>query len=201
MYSIGQFAKKIGVTQQTLRNWHKKGILTPAVIRSSGYRYYSEKQLRDYLGVNPKHQTEKITIGYCRVSSNKQKDDLERQIENMQRYLVAQGKPFEIISDVGSGINYTKKGLQQIIKRITQREVDRVVVFYKDRLIRFGFELIEYIASLYDCQIEIIDHTEKTEEQELVEDRVQIVTVFSCKLQGKRANKAKKLVKELANDD
>ena len=119
----------------------------------------------------------------------------------MQRYLIAQGKPFEIISDVGSGINYTKKGLQQVIKRITQGEVDGVVVLYKDQLVRFGFELIEYIASLYDCQIEIIDHTEKTEEQELVEDLVQIVTVFSCKLQGKRANKAKKLVKELANDD
>ncbi|GGA42110.1 hypothetical protein GCM10007416_13840 [Kroppenstedtia guangzhouensis] len=126
---------------------------------------------------------------------------MERQIENMQRYLIAQGKPFEIISDVGSGINYTKKGLQQVIKRITQGEVDGVVVLYKDQLVRFGFELIEYIASLYDCQIEIIDHTEKTEEQELVEDLVQIVTVFSCKLQGKRANKAKKLVKELANDD
>ena len=70
--------------------------------------------------------------------------------------------------------------------------MDGVVVLYKDQLVRFGFELIEYIASLYDCQIEIIDHTEKTEEQELVEDLVQIVTVFSCKLQGKRANKAKK---------
>ncbi|PTM57593.1 hypothetical protein C8J48_0142 [Desmospora activa DSM 45169] len=79
--------------------------------------------------------------------------------------------------------------------------MDRVVVLYKDRLIRLGFELIEYIASLYDCQIEIIDHTEKTEEQELVEDLVQIVTVSSCKLHGKRANKAKRLVKELANDD
>lgn len=134
IYSIGQFAKKIGVTQQTLRNWHKKGTLIPAVITDSGYRYYSEKQLRDYLGVNPKNQIEKITIRYCRVSSNKQKDDLERQIENMQRYLIAQGKPFEIISDVGSGINYTKKGLQQVIKRITQGEVDRVVVLYKDRL-------------------------------------------------------------------
>ncbi|EGK11244.1 inosine-5'-monophosphate dehydrogenase [Desmospora sp. 8437] len=96
----------------------------------SGYRYYSEKQLRDYLGVSTKNQTEKITIGYCRVSSNKQKDDLERQIENMKRYLIAQGKPFEINSDVGSGINYTKKGLQQVIKR---GEVDRVVVLYKGR--------------------------------------------------------------------
>ncbi len=67
-------------------------------------------------------------------------------------------------------------------------------------MLRFGFELVEYIASLYDCDIEIINRTEKTEQQELVEDLVQIITVFSCKLQGKRANKARKLVKELIDD-
>ena len=85
------------------------------------------------------------------------------------------------------------------MKRISQNKVDKVVVFYKDRLLRFGFELVEYIASLYDCDIEIIDHTEK-QRKELVEDLVQIITVFSCKLQGKRANKARKLVKELIDD-
>ena len=82
------------------------------------------------------------------------------------------GKPFEIISDIGSGIDYKKKGLKELMKRISQNKVDKVVVFYKDRLLRFGFELVEYIASLYDCDIEIIDHTEKTEQQELVEDLV-----------------------------
>ena len=82
------------------------------------------------------------------------------------------------------------------MKRISQNKVDKVVVFYKDRLL----QLVEYIASLYDCDIEIIDHTEKTEQQEFVEDLVQIITVFSCKLQGKRANKARKLVKELIDD-
>ena len=112
-------------------------------------------------------------------------------------YLISQGKPFEIISDIGSEINYKKKGLKELIKLITQNKVEKVVVLYKDRLLRFGFELIEYIASLYNCEIEIIDNTEKSEQQELVEDLVQIITVFSCKLQGKRANKARKLVKEL----
>jgi len=71
------------------------------------------------------------------------------------------------------------------------------VVLYKDRLLRFGYELVEYVASLYHCEIEIVDNTEKSEQQELVEDLVQIITVFSCRLQGKRANKAKKLIKEL----
>ena len=108
--------------------------------------------------------------------------------------------PLYIISDIGSGINYKKKGLQELIKRISQNQVEKVVVLYKDRLLRFGFELVEYIASLYNCEIEIIDHTEKSEQQELVEDLVQIITVFSCKLQGKRANKAKKLIRELIQE-
>lgn len=104
---------------------------------------------------------------------------------------------FKIISDIGSGINYKKKGLKELIKLISQNQVDKVVVLYKDRLLRFGYELVEYIASLYNCEIEIIDNTEKSEQQELVEDLVQIITVFSCRLQSKRANKARKLVKEL----
>ena len=115
--------------------------------------------------------------------------------------LLAKGQPFEVISDIGSGIDYKKKGLQELIRRISQNQVEKVVVLYKDRLLRFGFELIEYIASLYNCEIEIIDNTEKSEQQELVEDLVQIITVFSCKLQGKRANKAKKLIRELIQEE
>ena len=197
-YSINKFSKILGVSAQTLRNGDKKGKLHTHHTSSNGYRYYSHEQLNQVMNVKP--NLDRIVIGYCRVSSNKQKDDLERQIENMKLYLTAQGKPFEIISDIGSGIDYKKKGLKELMKRISQNKVDKVVVFYKDRLLRFGFELVEYIASLYDCDIEIIDHTEKTEQQEIVEDLVQIITVFSCKLQGKRANKARKLVKELIDD-
>ena len=115
----------------------------------------------------------------------------------MQNYLIAKGRPFMILEDIGSGINYNKKGLQKLIKMIKENKVDKIVVLYKDRLLRFGFELIEYLANLYNCDIEIVDNSVKTEEQELVEDLVQIITVFSYKLQGKRANKTKKIVKEL----
>lgn len=83
----------------------------------------------------------------------------------------------------------------------SERTIEKIVVLYKDRLLRFGFELMEYMASLYNCEIEIIDNTEKSEQQELVEDLVQIITVFSCKLQGKRANKAKNLVRELVQEE
>ena len=198
-YSIKEFSKILGVSSQTLRNWNANGKLYPHHTSSNGYRYYSQEQLNQVMNI--KTNLDRIVIGYCRVSSNKQKDDLERQIENMKLYLNAQGKPYEIIYDIGSGINYNKKGLKELIKRISQNKVEKVVIFYKDRLLRFGFELIEYIASLYDCNIEIIDNTEKSEQQELVEDLVQIITVFSCKLQGKRANKAKKLIKELTEVD
>lgn len=198
-YPINKFAKIIGVTSQTLRNWEQSGKLIPHHRSDSNYRYYSESQLQQILG--EQRDKKKLTIGYCRVSSHKQKDDLDRQVENMRMYLLAQGAPYEIITDIGSAINYKKPGLQDIIKRICNYEVDKVVVLYKDRLVRFGFELIDYIANLHNCQIEIVEVAEKSEQQELVEDLVQIITVFSCRLQGKRANKAKKMIEDLTVGD
>lgn len=200
-YSIGQFAELIGKTEQTLRNWDKKSVLNPHHVTESGYRYYSQEQLNHFLGIQNKEQIQRKVIGYCRVSSHKQKDDLERQIGNVKTYMLARGYQFEIIQDIGSGINYNKKGLNQLIDLITNSEVDKIVVLYKDRLLRFGFEIIENLCEKYGTTIEIIDNTEKTEEQELVEDLIQIVTVFSCRLEGKRANKAKKMIKELLEDD
>lgn len=115
--------------------------------------------------------------------------------------MIAKGYSFDIITDIGSGINYNKKGLNELIDLITNTEVEKIVILYKDRLLRFGFELVENLCEKYGTTIEIIDNTEKTEEQELVEDLIQIVTVFSCGLQGKRANKAKKMIKELLEND
>lgn len=196
-YTINKFSKMCGVTPQTLRNWDKSGKLHPHHTSENGYRYYSEEQWQKISQERPQH---KLVIGYCRVSSPKQKDDLERQISNVKTYLLAQGRPFEIIQDIGYGINYKKKGLQELLKRINDNKVEKVVVLYKDRLLRFGFELVEAMANMHDCKIEIIDNEPKPEQQELVEDLVQIITVFSCKLQGKRANKAKKMIRELVKE-
>jgi len=199
-YTIHEFSKLVGKTPQTLRNWDKRGLLIPHHTGANGYRYYSHDQLKQVLNIKEDKKS-KVIIGYCRVSSYKQKDDLQRQVENMKLYLDKQNKNYEIIEDIGSGINYTKKGLRTLLRKIVNNEVEKVVVLYKDRLLRFGFELVEYIANLYGCEIEVIDSTEKTEQQELVEDLVQIITVFSCKLQGKRANKARKMIEELTEDD
>ena len=196
--SINKVAKQLNKSAQTLRNWEKTGELIPAYKTKSGYRYYTEEQINKLLGVEEK---ERVTIGYCRVSSRKQQDDLERQTENMRNYLYAKGYKFEIITDVGSGINYNKVGLNILLDKVIKGEVDKVVVLHKDRLLRFGFELVENLCKRYGTSIEIVDNTPKTEEQELVEDLVQIITVFSCKLQGKRANKMKKVIAELKDEN
>ena len=200
-YSIGEFATLIGKTPQTLRDWNKKGSFIPQHVTDGGTRYYSQEQLNHFLGIKGVVVNTKIVIGYCRVSSNKQKDDLERQIEKVKMYMIAKGYQFDVITDIGSGINYNKKGLNQLIDMITDSKVERIVVLYKDRLLRFGFEIIENLCNKYGTVIEIIDNTIKTEEQELVADLIQIVTVFSCRLQGKRAKKVKKMIKELLEND
>ena len=95
----------------------------------------------------------------------------------------------------------SKKGLDTLIDKVINKEVDKIVVLHKDRLLRFGFELVENICAKYGTIIEVVDNTPKPEEQELVEDLVQIITVFSCKLHGKRANKMKKVIKELEDEN
>lgn len=205
LLSIGKVSKMIGVSTTTLRKWDKSGQFKPDVVTSAGTRYYSEEQVNQYLHkkvVSP--DVKRKIVGYCRVSSYKQKDDLERQIENISTYMIAKGYQFEIITDIGSGINYTKKGLLSLIDRIMIGDIEKVVILYKDRLIRFGYELIEHICSQFDTEIEVIDNTEKTEQEELVEDLVHIITVFSCKLQGKRVKKTKELIdaiKESGDND
>lgn len=166
-YSIHEFSKLIGRTPQTLRNWDNANKLKPHHTGANGYRYYSHQQLNEVLGIS---DSSRKIIGYCRVSSNKQKDDLERQVENMHKYLSSIDCEYEIIQDIGSGINYTKKGLRTLLQRINNKEISKIVVFYKDRLLRFGFELVEYMANLNGCEIEVLDSTEKTEQEELVEE-------------------------------
>ena len=196
-YSSKKVTEILGVTAQTLRNWDKEGKLKPSYVKSNGYRYYSEESILSY---TQERKTKKNlnVIGYARVSSKKQSDDLERQVNNLKTYLDSKYTDYEIITDIGSGINYTKPGLKKLIEKINRKEVDLIVVLYKDRLLRFGFELVEYFAELNNVKIEILDKIDKNQDQELVEDLVQIITVFSCKIQGKRKNKTKELIDDFS---
>lgn len=193
LIAIGKFAKMVGVHSQTLRRMHERGELIPAHISKDGYRYYSTEQLQKFSFKNV-NQKERVTIGYCRVSSSHQKEDLQRQIDNVKAYMTAKGYQYEVISDIGSGINYEKKGLQQLIERVNNHEVNKVVVLYKDRLVRFGFELIKLFCELNGTEVEVIDQSQISKEQELSDDLIQIVTVFANRLYGSRSKRTKALI-------
>ncbi len=177
----------------------KSGELPPAHISSGWTRYYSTDQLKYFR--NEIKSTNKAIVGYCRVSTSSQKDDLETQINNVKTYMYAKGYNFEMITDIGSGINYTKKGLQELILKINNQEVSKVVILYKDRLICFGYELIEYLCEINNVEIEVIDQTEKSKEEELTEDLIQIITVFANRLYGQRSKKTKRLIDEVKAND
>jgi len=198
MYTIGKFAKKIGKTQQTLRDWDKKKVLKPAYITAGKHRMYSEEQLYQVLQKTP---AKRINIGYARVSAKHQKEDLKRQEELLEMYLTKQGKTFKVISDIGSGMNYNKNGLKALLKEITLNEVDTVYIVYKDRLLRFGYELVEEICRLHNTKLEIINQSEeRSTEEELVEDILNIIHVFSCKINGKRSHINKKIIERLSHE-
>lgn len=198
LMSIGKFAKRVGVNVVTLRRMEAKGELIPAHVSSGGTRYYSTEQLKHFCNTS---NTQKLVVGYCRVSTPSQKDDLENQVNNVKSYMIAKGYQFEIIEDIGSGINYNKKGLKLLIDKINNQEISRVVILYKDRLIRFGFELIEYLCQINGVELEIIDHSEKSKEEELTDDLIQIITVFANRLYGQRSKKTKRLIDEVKNND
>ena len=198
LYSIGKFSKLVGVSPETLRRMHKSGELVPCHISDGGTRYYSDQQLSAFFSIP---ETSKKIVGYCRVSTNSQRDDLQTQVSNVQTYMYARGYQFELITDIGSGINYKKPGLCKLISMINSQEVSKIVILYKDRLIRFGFELIEYLCQLNGVEIEIIDNTELSKEQELTDDMIQIITVFANRLYGQRSKKTKRLIDEVRSND
>nr|DAK46397.1 MAG TPA: Serine Recombinase [Bacteriophage sp.] len=191
LISIGKFAKKVGLTTASLRRMHESGECIPYHITKGGTRYYSLDQLKDFSTADKK---EKLVIGYCRVSTSFQKDDLEAQINNVKSYMYAKGYNFEIISDIGSGVNYKKKGLQELLDKINDQNISKIVILYKDKLVGFGFELIEYFCKINNIEIEIIDNTEQSKEQELSDNLIQIVTIFANQLYGQRSKKTKQLI-------
>ena len=199
MYSIGKFAKLIGRSIETLRSWDKQGKLIPSYRSEGGHRMYSEEQLNEVLQiVKPK---ERFNLGYIRVSAKHQNSDLERQRDLMELFLMKQGKEFQIISDIGSGINYKKRGLKELLKLVSTNQIDTLYISYKDRLVRFGYELIEEVCKLHGVKIIIINKSnEQTNEEELVEDILNIIHVFSCRLNGKRSHINKKIMEKLKDD-
>ncbi|MBQ7609216.1 MAG: IS607 family transposase [Desulfovibrionaceae bacterium] len=191
LVSIGKFAKMVGVTPTTLRRMHQSGDFIPHHVSKGGTRYYSMEQLKEFSNAPENTQ---LAVGYCRVATPEQKNELQTQVENVKSYMCARGYKFEIITDVGSGINYKKKGLRELVNKINNQKVSTVVLLYKDRLLSFGFELLEYLCEINGVSIEIIDNSEQSKEQELTDDLLQSITFFANALYGPSSKKTKKIV-------
>ncbi|MHC6160064.1 IS607 family transposase [Lactobacillus delbrueckii subsp. lactis] len=196
--SISKAAEYLNVAKSTLRNWEAEGLITP-LRTASNQRRYTKEMLDEVLQGNVKAAKPKklLTIGYCRVSSSHQKEDLQRQKDVVSRYCEVNGYQFKIIQDVGSGLNYKKKGLTELINMICNKQCERVVVNYQDRLVRFGFEVIETICQANDVELVVINQTDNVApNSELVEDVLSIITAFSAKLYGKRSHQNARVIQE-----
>lgn len=187
---IGEAAKILGVSIQTLRRWEESGNLLPVRKSKGDTRYYDVDQL---LG---KEKVENdLTMAYARVSSHDQKEDLKRQAEALSAYCIKQDWNFQVIQDLGSGMNYQKKGLRTLINLILERKISRLVLTHKDRLLRFGAELIFALCEVKHIEVVLINQEEEVSfEEELAQDVLEIITVFAARLYGSRSKKNKKLI-------
>jgi excisionase family DNA binding protein len=191
MISIKEACKILGVTPKTIRIWEKLGKIN-SIRTNGGHRRYNISEL---LG-NKKEDS--ITIAYARVSTHEQLEDLKRQEIVLENYCSSNGYNFEIISDLGSGLNYNKKGLVKLIKLICSNKVERLVIAHKDRLLRFGSEIIFSLCENFNVEVCIINKSaESTFEEDLATDVIEIITVFSARLYGSRSHKNKKIIESL----
>lgn len=190
--SISDAAKFYGVSKDTLRRWEKIGKLIPEKTLK-GHRRYDINKTANNLN--------KKIICYARVSTSGQKEDLNRQICLLETFCAAKGFSFEVIKDIGSGLNYNKQGFKKLLNLISTDQLDKLLVVTKDRLLRFGSEIIFQLCQ--DKNIEVIEinkSEDETFEQELVNDILEIITVFSAKLYGKRSHKNKRILNQIKKE-
>ena len=192
--SISVAAKTLGVSIQTLRRWDEEGTLIADRTPKNHRRYDLSKITPEQIQKRDS-QLQRKTIAYARVSSHDQKEDLIRQQQVLEMYCANQGWTFELISDLGSGMNYRKKGLNKLLEAIMNDEIGRLVLTHKDRLLRFGAELVFALCEAKSVEIVILNKGENLSfEEELAQDVLEIITVFSARLYGSRSKKNQKLI-------
>lgn len=184
-------AKLLNVTVRTLYNWEANGKIK--CIRTNGnHRRYILSSIPDFREFKENEESSKRKICYCRVSTRSQKEDLERQVEFFKR----EYPDHEIIKDFGSGLNFKRKGFKALLDSALEGNIQEIVVTHRDRLCRFGFELVEHIIEKFDGTIVVLDNQATSPEQELTGDLLSIITVFSSRLYGLRSHSISNKIKE-----
>lgn len=187
-------AKILNVTVRTLQSWDRQGLL-PALRTPAGRRWYSEEQINKFLNKENSQNSGKINIAYSRVSSRQQKNELENQENFIKNYANGNGMIIgKYFSDIGSGLNYKRENFLKMIELVMERKVDKIFVTYKDRVVRFGFDFVEWICKRFGTEIVILNDKKTSPENELVNDLISIIHIFSCRIYGLR--KYKKTIKE-----
>lgn len=192
-YKPNEFAELLNVSVLTLQRWDKSGKLI-AYRTPTDRRYYTHEQYLEYCGIKPSDSNGKIVI-YTRVSTSNQKDDLKNQIDFLKTYANSKGLIVdEVVEDLGSGLNYNRKKWNQLIDDCMEGHVDTILVTHRDRFIRFGFEWFERLLKKFNVKIIVVNNESLSPQEELVQDILSILHVFSCRIYGLR--KYKKQIKE-----
>lgn len=195
LITIQEAATFLGVSPQTLRRWEREGRGIPFQRTAGGQRRYDLAKLHSQ---NASLEKKLLTLAYARVSCHDQKDDLQRQEKMLEMFCISHGWSFEIVSDLGSGMNYNKRGLKKLLNKILNDEINRLVLTHKDRLLRFGAELIFALCEAREIEVVLVNKgSEPSFEEELAADVLEIITVFSARLYGSRSRKNKKLIENL----
>jgi predicted site-specific integrase-resolvase len=197
--TTGKAAAYLGRHPKTLQGWDRSGVL-PAKRTKTGRRYWDKEDLDKYLGKTEIKPIRSI-IAYCRVSSQNQRPDLKNQRSILESFCLARTLAnVEFITEIGGGLNFKRKYFTEIMDRITRGEVEKLIVAHRDRLTRFGFDLISHICETNNCELLVLDQEKLSPEREMVEDLMTIVHCFSSRLYGLR-NYKKSLKEALKNQN
>lgn len=192
-YKPKEFAELLHVTVRTLQKWDNAGKLT-AFRTPTNRRFYTHEQYLEYMGnlTETVVENQKKVVIYARVSSANQKDDLKNQISFLRQFVNARGTIVdEVITDIGSGLNFKRKNWNQLIKRVMNAEIKQIYIAHKDRFVRFGFDWFKNLCFENGTEIVVVNNDELSPEKELVQDLTSIIHVFSCRIYGLRKYKNK----------
>lgn len=179
IYKVGEFSEKVGVSISTLQRWDRTNVLksrrTP-----TNQRYYTDEDLNKVLNLEQETKSERKNVGYCRVSTQKGKQNLENQQEFVSVYSLSHGVILdEIYTDIGSGLDYKRQNWSKLLKQVEANEIDKIYVTYKDRFVRFGYEWFEEFCTSHGTEIIVLNQKQTSPEEELTEDLLSILNVFS----------------------